>query len=1114
MSPADRVVLVQGAAQGTGVIVGSRLILTAAHVVLGFPDHEREAGTVPYGPRTEQTGREEPRLVTAIHPTASQWTHCEARWIDAKRDLALLRTEAPLLAARPMQRLGRLRWGTVATQRPLPGCQVIGFPDVQRDAVTRAIECDQYVASMLPMAGVLRDKVVLQLAGGTLAEHDDASSPLAGLSGAPVFAGGVLIGIVTTVPQGRAHSRIEAEPVRGIPLDGAYMPQAEAPLGLEKVTDLHPRDELFEEEYRRAVATRYRKIEIIGIDELGTHEARWELDTAYLHLEAERERDRRSSERGASRRIDSLLASSGRRVLLRGEAGAGKTTLMWWLAAHTASGTLGPELTDLNGLVPFVVPLRSLRAQGVGFPTPRRLADAARLVADEAPEGWARRVLDAGRGLLLIDGLDEVPQEDRSDARQWLGDLLSAFKDLRCLVTVRPLAVEEDWLDFVDFGELRLLPMRDSDIQAFVKAWHNTARLARSVSADDRDRLFDLERELQDRFASVPTLRNLARTPLLCAVICALHRRRGGLLPTSRTALYKAALEMLLGGRDSQRKIKSPEGVEITGEEQQVLLQRIAVWLVRNGQAQLSYRQAESRLEQVLPGMPQVSEQGGPEVILRHLLNRSGVLEERTEGSIQFIHRTFHDYLAAKELQQSDHLPELLRHASQEEWEDVVVMAIGHCKAAEAKTLVDGLLTQGDAAESPERWHLHLLAAHCAAGAVYLDEVTRRAVADRVGALMPPRTALQAAETARLGPYALPMLPGPSGLGTDEQLLVMTTLSKIGTLDCLPLMLEYAQQPDPRIRQFAASAWGDFPMEAYARDVLSRIRRDDLRIPVNRAHLLRHLHRLGKLAEVVLSGAFPSAQLDFGEADCHVDRLRVRDNPVLGDLSWVRQLPATRHLVLEPSVRVADISALDGSALRTLDMDASLLLAEDLEVVPLIPDLRELRLRGLPPGLRADLPPRHPAVARLLVDSPDLQVDTLHRWTGLRALTVVAPISMPELLHQLRALPRLRTVQLPLPRPAVDLVGAAPVPNIEALTIPRLQGGSELAALPLCFPGLKRLTLHVDATAADTVNLTTLNALPDLTLTVRLPEGTPALRGSDRFHGRLHMHAVTTADTG
>ena len=48
---------------------------------------------------------------------------------------------------------------------------------------------------------------------------------------------------------------------------------------------------------------------------------------------------------------------------------------------------------------------------------------------------------------------------------------------------------------------------------------------------------------------------SLATTPLLCAMLCALHRERGRQLPYDRIELYEAGCEMLLERRDMERQM-------------------------------------------------------------------------------------------------------------------------------------------------------------------------------------------------------------------------------------------------------------------------------------------------------------------------------------------------------------------------------------------------------------------------------------------------------------------------------------------------------------------------------------------------------------------------------
>ncbi|WKX71815.1 NACHT domain-containing NTPase [Streptomyces sp. XD-27] len=898
LRPADRAVVVLTAdGQGSGVLLTERTAMTSAHVVAGR------------------------RAVSVAHPSRADDVPCKVAWLDERLDAAVLYSAYPLLSAADTARLGRIRLGRLATHAPLPHCEIVGFPAVQRYGAQGHIEYDQYEGSVLPLAGALRDILVFETARGAVAEPEDGGSAYEGLSGAPVFAGPVLLGIVKEVPRGRLHRRLEAVPVASVfyQLDGDGPYSSAKPPGVgsrthhlitggvgqllaqwSEVTDVHPHDHLFEEEYARALRARYGKTRLFGVDALSPSDTTWDLDTAYLALEAESPpRGQKPGEgpvwpQTQPGRVHDLLADRPR-VLLRGEAGAGKTTLVWWLAAHTACGTLGPELAALDGLVPFVVPMRALRAQGGGFPAPARLPSVAGVLADDPPEGWARRVLVSGRAFLLVDGLDEVPASDRAEAHAWLSELLALYPQTRCLVTVRPGAVDADWLRSERFEELKLLSMREQDIQAFVAAWHRAARLGSA----DQSELAELEEDLKQKFSRNAALRALAGTPLLCAVICALHRRRGGLLPETRWELYRATLSMLLGDRDNQRRICTPEGIRMGVEEHQQLLQTIAVWLVRGGQAQLSRAEAEGQLTLAMRLMPRVRDQGAPAAVLTHLLNRSGLLHERGDGCVQFIHRTFQDYLAAKALVESGGLKELLRHAGDEQWQDVILMAVGHCRPAELGELIEGLIEQGDAvpARVEKREKLHILAARCALDTVVLADDVRQAVDDRIRAMLPPSSE-SLGRLMFLGPGLLPHLPGPGGLDEPAAWRVATLIGRLGGREAIPYARRFADSESERVRQCLAQWWLNYPAEPYATEVLARLRLDVLSLTVCRREELPLLRHIGPLSRLVVQGPFPMAELRRHLAAIAPSHLAFHRNPHLTDIAFLRDQPALRQLRL------------------------------------------------------------------------------------------------------------------------------------------------------------------------------------------------------------------------
>ncbi|WP_455711093.1 NACHT domain-containing protein [Streptomyces kronopolitis] len=648
-----------------------------------------------------------------------------------------------------------------------------------------------------------------------------------------------------------------------------------------------------------------------------------------------------------------------------------------------APGAAAPA--HLCGRVPFVLPLRTLTREGAALPAPGRFLEAVGCpVAGSQPAGWADRVLASGRALLLVDGVDEIPERERELTRRWLRDLLDAFPGNLWMVTSRPSAVRDDWLASDGFGELTLSPMSRTEVAAFIGRWHAAAR----CDADDPERLDAYEQSLLSAVHTKQDLARLATNPLMCGLICALHRDRRGYLPTGRKELYDAALGMLLSRRDRERDMGAPTGIELSDEPQIQLLQRLAYWLIRNGRTELDRERAERIVGEALPAVPTAAAQGDAAAVFRHLLLRSGLLREPAPGSVDFVHRTFQDYLGAKAAVEDGDIGLLVAHAGDSQWEDVIRMAVAHARPRERAQILGELLAAGDRlTDDAASLRIHLLAMACLEHATELDPRVREEVHTRARAILPPRTREESRLLAAVGPLVLELLPGPEGLADDEAQEVVATAALIGSDAALEVMKGFRHQHSASADHQLALSWSLFDTDRYAREFIQHLR-SSVFVPAASRSELHALKALGGRPRITVQGPFTARELLDGLVPELVKGLSLDENPEISDLEFLQEFPALEWLSLWDCPAVESVAPLRDLPLRSLGITGPL-----GKIQPTPGGLSRLHhISQL--VLNTQLPPRGlaalPTDARLLhltLSQPLGNAFTgLARWPGLRSI--------------------------------------------------------------------------------------------------------------------------------
>jgi NACHT conflict system protein/NACHT domain-containing protein len=693
-------------------------------------------------------------------------------------------------------------------------------------------------------------------------------------------------------------------------------------------------DDEFREEYLRHLTATLDRVELLGLTM--RNRPKLALSVAYLSLTVAGDGD------GGRTRVEAALTD---RTLVRGEAGSGKTTLLDWLAITAARGGFTDDLRSWNGFVALPIRLRAYAESPL--PRPEQFLDkSAGTIAGLMPVGWVHRVLKSGRALLMVDGVDEVPTTKRHRVREWLQELVATFPLAKIVVTARPAAAADGWLAEQGFTSVLLEQMDPEDVRTFLTRWHEAARDAESLPCPVAA-LPAAQRRLMSQLDSRQHLRALASNPLLCAMLCALNLGRTSELPHNRMELYRAALAMLLELRDAERDIVGL----LTVTEKTVLLRDLAWRLTLGNRSQLPTAKVREHVERKVRSMPNTTVE--PDTIVTHLLERSGVLREPVHGQVDFVHRTFQEYLAADEAVQDGQIETLVGHAHQDSWWQTVVMAAGHAQRSQVGELLTGILDRADAERSKAR-KLRLVAAACLETVTDVDaavhERVEQVIADR---LVPPRSVEETNSLATIGHRVLRYLPSDLSLLSDASAAgVVRTTGLTGTPEAIARLAAYATDPREAVQRQLTETWRYFDHERYAREVLALSPAHF--IMVDSTFQLPLLHLLPKVVKTGISSFESHSSVDFLT---DVPHLTYVASPMTGviDLSPLAEQQELEYLYLYRAERFTNLEALSGLAnlakLNLVQIEDFV----DLKFLRGLSGLRFLALRCLAPD--SDLTP-------------------------------------------------------------------------------------------------------------------------------------------------------------
>ncbi len=398
-----------------------------------------------------------------------------------------------------------------------------------------------------------------------------------------------------------------------------------------------------------------------------------------------------------------------RRLVLLGDAGSGKSTVVRWLARRCARARMGTE-----GPIPVLIRLADFAAERARSPE-RRLVEvlghhvggaygrpavlSSGEVLDPQPlNALLRRRLAAGEILLLLDGLDEVADPSlRDEVAREIEALLDVYVPAdggnRMVMTSRLVGYRRAGLD-ADIAHLMLAPLAPEAADRCCETWVEALHRATVHPWDEAARL-DARRQAEILKQALAELRRqeggeLTGNPFLVTLLALVFRRAGKSFPRRRIELYELAVDFLV---DRWRK---RSGGRFDKDVVLAILLPLAAE-IHDGSACGVIDEAGLR-EVLGRHLPEDEAEG----FLRVVREQVGLLTVRGEGVYGFLHLAFQEYLAACWLAapDGDAVERLLGKLDDPRWREPLVMALGRLSAertaAETEALLDALLHARD----------------------------------------------------------------------------------------------------------------------------------------------------------------------------------------------------------------------------------------------------------------------------------------------------------------------------------------------------------------------------------------------------------------------------------
>ncbi|MBE9142090.1 NACHT domain-containing NTPase [Planktothrix mougeotii LEGE 06226] len=370
------------------------------------------------------------------------------------------------------------------------------------------------------------------------------------------------------------------------------------------------------------------------------------------------------------------------KLMVLGRPGAGKSTFLQHIAIQCNQGQLQADRVPIFIRLKTFAEDASDREDFSLFHYISQQLDSCSIVKQSVTD----KILNYGRALILLDGLDEVPEEDGDEIVKQIRRFCEKYYKNQFIISCRIAAQQ---YKFSNFTDVEISDFNDEQIEDFAKKWFIAVDKNSEEEGKEKATRFIEKLNLPEN----QPIREIAVTPILLILTCLVFQSKTE-FPSNRAKLYEEGLEILLRKWDKSRGIERDNAYKhLSALRKKQLLSQVAAITFEREDYFLEQDKLQQLIADYLCTLPNahidpIQLQLDSEAVLKSIAAQHGLLVERAQRIYSFSHLTFQEHFTARAIIDSLSLNLLalnrwVSHITKRSWREVFLLAVGMMQPAD-----------------------------------------------------------------------------------------------------------------------------------------------------------------------------------------------------------------------------------------------------------------------------------------------------------------------------------------------------------------------------------------------------------------------------------------------